>query len=438
MKQLRYHRAAHYNRKLAHKLIQDKSLNWLNLTVYREADIPAYAYAVENIIANGLLAIESYDTSSWVFISKTESVWNKTSGIYQHSGFNPTMTMFNAMQTAGFISVIEGTWDTQKRTHYHLTKKMFDLLSEYVPGYKNIEMEWSDEGTCVVKDLNKKFLHRDKKTEKRLKAINEGLSAYSVTLGNKDLRTGYRAVHYIGCGGRIYNYEVQTLPKTIRPNIMIEGEPTCEMDIKSSHMSWLYSKEQVKQPKDHYNVGECIPRPVVKEASVIMLNDKSIRSTKKLLSVKVTQDLLGYYVNYHMNTVVNTEGSKTSNTNSRRGCLGKIKLSACYYGENRIFSLLENLKESEVKFFVNYLINSIKKHHKPIAKYFCADAGRICMGQEGELALRVTEACLEARICVLNVHDSFIIKKTDKQAAIAIIEQELRGMGWTAQLEEKG
>ncbi|MBV9825130.1 MAG: hypothetical protein JO001_05590, partial [Alphaproteobacteria bacterium] len=80
-----------------------------------------------------------------------------------------------------------------------------------------------------------------------------------------------------GHGGRFYGPGVQTLPKVLRQQLRLNGEPVAEPDYNSHHITILYALEGLQLTGFPYDIDPW-PRNIVKRALLVLLNAPTLQS----------------------------------------------------------------------------------------------------------------------------------------------------------------
>jgi hypothetical protein len=167
-------------------------------------------------------------------------------------------------------------------------------------------------------------------------------------------------------GGRFYGAHYQRLSKEERSRILIDNEPTVELDFGSLHISMLYHREGLECPEDPYKI-EGIPeyaRPLIKKATNIIINAYSIVNAKESLQKNVYKD-----------------------------------------------KELLNIKKRLQKISYMQILQMIKKTHSAVSKYFHSDYGIKLQKDDSDIANGVIKRLMKKNILALVVHDSFIVQK---------------------------
>ena len=142
---------------------------------------------------------------------------------------------------------------------------------------------------------------------RRLEEINEALSAADLELhaptakhdgmllrvGNDHvLYPAMRALYRIfnrgsfSYGGRFYGTWWQQIPKKIRPQLLIDGEPTIEHDYPQLHPNMLYAQIGARLEGDAYAVDGW-PRNLVKVAFNILVNAENHDSALRAIALEI-------------------------------------------------------------------------------------------------------------------------------------------------------
>jgi len=162
-------------------------------------------------------------------------------------------------------------------------------------------------------------------------------------------------------GGRFYGGWWQTLPKTARSDILIGGEPTIELDFSGFTPRALYHLAGIEYLGDPYEIPE-----VKRQSEIAKLDWATVRSAIKVLFLFLL------------------------NSSHRRGASGVQTV------------LGKSMRNTTA-------IRCIKEHHALIAEYFHNGAGLEMMALEADVCERIICAGVENDICILPIHDSFIV-----------------------------
>ena len=227
----------------------------------------------------------------------------------------------------------------------------------------------------------------------------------NINLNNKYLFRSY--VNNFERGGRFYGGWWQGVPSSMRSYILIDDEPTVEVDFKGHHIALLYSLAGINffdgdETRDPYKV-EGWPREDVKLLLQIVLN-------------------------------------------SPRDYVAKA------YNNERRKDGKPLIPESRLEI----LVNLFEEMHNPIKSYFYGDWGVNLQNFDAKIVAYVMACCmmsgvndfsgsgLDNKFVVLPIHDSFIVKHKHlnqllfsmREAVVdAIMEVEYSGIGLMAQYQ---
>ena len=175
-------------------------------------------------------------------------------------------------------------------------------------------------------------------------------------------------------GGRFYNGWWQNVPRDLRPRILIDGEPTVELDYTAIHPSIAYLEETGELPEgDPYVLsayeGNPLMRKLVKSVLLILLNAKTPTEAKKAL---------------------------------RRDIPKSSKLS-------------DEAKELFMSLDLDEVFDHIRADHPALIKYMGQGMGTYLQYLDSCIADQVLTSLTEKVIVALPVHDSFIVQARHKQ-----------------------
>jgi hypothetical protein len=185
-------------------------------------------------------------------------------------------------------------------------------------------------------------------------------------------------------GGRLYTsgwFGYQRLSEEERARILIDGEPTCELDFSGLHPRLLYAKEGIQYPCD------TDPYKAVFECLKLKWTDTIVdgKDEKKMLR-DVLKDVLLAVLNSETETMAERAGNHMRHL------------------DHEVHKLLKRKGLS-----VRQVLDALKEVHKPIAKYFFSAAGLKIMRQDSMIALHVLTHFAKKGIGCLAIHDSFIV-----------------------------
>lgn len=182
-------------------------------------------------------------------------------------------------------------------------------------------------------------------------------------------------------GGRFYNGIETNMSKTLRDKILINGEPTVELDYSSLHIRMLYNEIGEDYKQDAYSQvadGDSNMRSVYKIVALCSINARSIDST-----------------------------------------IGAIRKAICKYGFKNHFS---DLKDPQIK----KLIEDWKIAHPKLEQFFCNDKGLKLQNKDSKIASAVIQEFLDSNEIILCNHDSFIVKKTLQKKLMKVMKAKYK------------
>lgn len=178
-----------------------------------------------------------------------------------------------------------------------------------------------------------------------------------------------------------YTALFQSLSKIDRATIKINGTPTCELDFTAMHPSLIYAEENLRRPDDMYGFCTHVPREWRKLALLISINAKTKDAAVVALASRI--------------------GSTSG--------------------------------------YAAGLLDAARAYHKPVAHWFCSDAGVYLMHRESSIASGVLHDCRVHNIPVLCMHDGFICRRYDEARVAEIMRESFRDyMGETCAVSRKG
>ena len=170
------------------------------------------------------------------------------------------------------------------------------------------------------------------------------------------------------CGGRLYckpqrGISFQSLHKSERAKILINGKSTVELDYSGLHLNMLYAQEGIQLTGSPYTFLGEQSKPMVKKAILILLNASDEQQALNALKRKFP--------------TVNADE----------------------------------------------LLTAIKDYHSRISKYFCSGCWMNLQYKDAKMAVAILDYFLKKNISVLPIHDSFIISSDYSDELKSIMEQ---------------
>lgn len=167
-------------------------------------------------------------------------------------------------------------------------------------------------------------------------------------------------------GGRFY-CSIQSIKKSERATMLIDGEPCVEADIKTLHPRMLYNMTGLEAPVDSYNIPnfDKAERPVFKHISNVLINASNMSVAKA--------------------NIANEFG----------------------------------LEGEEVNKYVEAFCN----YHEPIQQWFGRGKWKELHFRDSQLTERILLKALELNMPLLPVHDSYITTLAFKERLVALIQE---------------
>lgn len=186
--------------------------------------------------------------------------------------------------------------------------------------------------------------------------------------------------------GRLFGGWYQNVPKEYRPWILINGNPTAELDYSNLHPRMLYAREGVEFQGDIYNIPrwDIGYRPIIKK----LLNTGINARTEE----KIIQSLF--------------DTTKMSE---------KIKIIFLNLGWLRPEFEDGKMKLKQDRTDARNLLEDIKQKHQSIKQYFGSGMGVKLQREESDMAVRIMLNLWKKGIGTLCLHDSFVVERQYQQ-----------------------
>ena len=327
--------------------------------------------------------------------------------------------LINRLHEQGYIEWYKGSESARRTTRIWPTSKLIVQFEK--AKIMTLDLSIHNDRECIILSQDSKSLDEDKKKSEglpykdddRIIAMREELAAYNKLLKKTHIDIGDlvepRVIHKDGSivqvdqlnkfvrrifyranwnlGGRFHGGWWQRLDSDYRSRIMINGEPTVELDYSGMHVSLIYGLNQELPPKDPYTV------PLIDETG-------SPAEQRKWIKSLVLQSL---------NAKSKASAFKAFRSDQEAGSPEKK------FKDNKLNTLLEAFLDKN-----------------PIIKPFIGkDKGVELMAMDGRITASVIKHFTTRNIPILTVHDSYIVpqqhsgllRTTMNEAA----EEELKG-----------
>jgi len=213
-----------------------------------------------------------------------------------------------------------------------------------------------------------------------------GISQLDFVIENKNLYRVFNKKRF-NLGGRFYGALHTNLPKELRADILINDEPTVELDYSAHHVRIPYHLAKTEYVEDPY-------RAVCKDQS----DDKERKMMKHIFLM-------------------------VENTRSRVGAIFAIKENAKPWYKDYIGSL--DYED------ISAVLDRIEEEHSLISNCFYKEMGRKYQFIDSEIAEAILLRMTKSGIPCLPVHDSFIVPEQHQDGLYqAMMEEYQRSLGF--------
>lgn len=278
-----------------------------------------------------------------------------------------------------------------KRTNYKVTE-IIVIYGDKIDGW-NIDRYIYGDGWNIEKNIgyrNTDIGYRDTDIDNyyiatrriRGEKVLRALCLCGSQLLGTTRKTGLTRVFCRGSeclGGRFYSDSFSSLPRVIRKNLMINGEPVVEPDYSGLHIRMLYHLEGLEFK------GECYVYP--KEDGVNISEREKIKLAQLILI----------------------------NARTKRGA------------PRAVFNKLQGLDHSIKKIKdIQPVIDQFMNFHGPIKHHLCSDKGVELQFLDSEIMLRVIQKAVELNIPIIPIHDSIVCSKQYDDTVKSIMRDEYK------------
>lgn len=291
--------------------------------------------------------------------------------------------------------------------------ELINLLNEaktkirFDPNKPSIEVRDNDKNVLPVPRKKQTKLKYDR-LERQARAFNEHWLEHSASLNNK-LVVPFctrKFNHKLELGGRFYA-DYQRLPQAQRKHIKIDSVDTVELDYKSIHVAILYAWEGLRCEGEAYQV-EGFERNTIKSVMLRLVNIENLSHLKAVITRSANPDNQAHYKAYR----------------NAREAYEKAILEGLPATEPRkapwMDSFIENIP---IGTDANKLIQALSERHRAIFHHIGSEnIGLRLQAVDSEIMALVLSACVAENIPALPVHDSLIVRQTDKAKARLIMQ----------------
>jgi hypothetical protein len=353
--------------------------------------MPGAAATVRNQILAEAYVVGLAEPDRWISYSRRRASYalrrsRYRSRTYTYDRVVPAVDHLAALGLLDHQKMPPGNLKWQSR--FKASQALLEALNQSPPVLvheprESIRLRDQDDELVPYKDTSQTWRWR-----RNLKKINSAL--LSVTIGLKDrpiregdpLRVGranigaatvrlHRVFNLSSflLGGRFYGGWWQNIPKASRAHITINGAPTVEMDYPRLHPTLLYA--ECGQPMH----GEPYDIPGIKRSLVKVAFNTLVNADTRIAAIRAIAEEIG-----------------------GEGAFAKAEA----------------------------LVHKIETKHAPIAHKFGTGAGRRLMRRDSDMTEYLLLRLIKRGIVALPVHDSYIVRASDKGALLEAMAMALR------------
>ena len=350
------------------------------------------------------------------------------------------IAVWDAIVAADYAAVCIGSQHAKMVTRYEATAKLLDLKKEWelsqlmdLTLYRNSELDDPtrlalvfahrgrlslDTGRLLPEELQKQAIPFPKgpgndyfrAIEDTIESINESNLNFRWKAYRDDRATGCRRVlpvnpclRQVHSGDffravRLYTWGElggQNLHRSIRKTIEIDGEPTCELDYSAMAIRLLYHSRRVPTGDGDLYRPEC-----VFQRYYSMENANELRFS-----------FLREFVKRVTNICLNTPSRAKANS-----AVGRA-VEAFEYNEwlKKIISRTEEIS-------IPQIVDRVVTAHPPeVSQWFFCEEGLELMTADGKIMLHILLEFVEAGRPALGIHDSLVVRQSDREFAHAVM-----------------
>ncbi len=227
--------------------------------------------------------IANLKINKMVFISLNKNNYNN-----KNFSFIALKRTLYYLQTQGYIKIYNGyqNKNKKKRTRLELLKPLYiKIKNEKIIVEKDLII-LKNENKEEINIRKSKHIHN---VETFLNKYNDFLSKQYISIGKEIISSGklFRVFNQssLKMGGRFFGGLFQTITKSQRKKLLINGNKTVEFDYASLHINILYHKHKLNLEKDAYEI-KSFDRKTTKFAMMIILNANSRATAEKAINFK--------------------------------------------------------------------------------------------------------------------------------------------------------
>jgi hypothetical protein len=337
-------------------------------------------------------------------------------------------------------------------TKIKLTQKGTDLF----PVEFNADLIYPQKTVIICKDINNartppapSMTSRTK--EIAIKKYNDLLVESIVSIGDKKLhaleKTVYRVFNNKSCNedGRLYGALHQRVPKELRRAIIINGQPTIEVDICSTHPTFIYSMEGIDLTgsksyvsfghhfsSDIYQLSSFTPhdanhRNIVKKVMVVMINALRDEDTSDEQFAKQIEKIIFYYLSKED---IKKAAAFDQPLHDKRHEKYLAYSRPSFWRNDYGYMDIENEEPvdeelMDIDFSVKDIVMGILKEKKEIYSWFGSEAWKILNFYESKILLDVVKHFTDKAVPILTIHDSVRIAAEYEEELITVFQNSI-------------
>ena len=292
---------------------------------------------------------------------------------------------------------------------------------KYMVNGKEKKETYYSKGKCIpIKTGYKPKALLLKRLSKAVNLYNEMWHRHELTLDRMPLVAFVSRIFTadICLGGRYYG-DIQTMRKTERMMLKIDGEETVEPDFKALHLCMLYARRGVQLDpinNDPYKI-DGFDRPTVKLAMLSFINSEHIKAFKRNITKSGNPEIKELYHKYQAD-------NKTFVLRSSQGFPAKEPFESPSI-RGFIEGMPDGINGGEL------VASLLKTHHEIKDDFGTKDIGLKLQFSDSEIMSKILTTLSNENIPVIPVHDSVRCKKTDLDRVIEVMhESYLAQMGF--------
>jgi hypothetical protein len=234
-------------------------------------------------------------------------------------------------------------------------------------------------------------------------------------------------------GGRMYSYTVhgyQSLKRTVRRSITVDGDPVVELDFSGFHPRILYHWEQIDFRGDVY-------QPDALFSAVYDAGFMSGTSALNGFTKEQIEQAARTIAKRTLNIVLNSANESKAKASIQRLLNGwQTKNKKCQHSRRRyrLYQTIINCCGTNA----DGIVEAVMAVHRPIAHYFFTGVGSRLQVFDSRLMIDILEKMMQRNMPALGIHDSVLCRCQDWRAARAIMRQSyLSHFGHDPKIDEK-